>query len=310
LSGREWPPEGRPLGALFLHCYREIFAGFEAMGANFDPRAVGRGCPLQIRLLALLGDGVIFGGADAVGVTSDQARTFVANRASFHKCGFMLSSRGRFGKSDLNLIMEIVSIGFIFSLAILAVSVVVHEVSHGYMAYILGDPTAKLAGRLTLNPIKHLDPVGSILVPLVLALLPGGLVFGWAKPVPYNPYNLKAGRFGPAYVAAAGPLSNISLAIFFGLLVRFGWAAEWFGPEVTPVLSIIVLINVMLALFNLIPVPPLDGSTILFSLLPRRLRLAEFFARYQLVLILVVIFSAGFIISEAVWAIYRLLTGL
>jgi Zn-dependent protease len=203
-----------------------------------------------------------------------------------------------------------ISSSFLFSIAILVVSVVVHEVSHGYMAYLLGDPTAKMAGRLTLNPIKHVDPVGSLLVPFVLSLLPGGIIFGWAKPVPYNPYNLKVGRYGPAYVALAGPLSNLFLALIFGLIIRTGIAVSLLGPTVTPILSIIVFINIMLALFNLIPVPPLDGSTILFSLLPYRSKVTQFFQRYQLVVILAVILGAGFIIDKLVTGIYYLITGI
>ncbi|HRZ30256.1 MAG TPA: site-2 protease family protein [Candidatus Paceibacterota bacterium] len=206
--------------------------------------------------------------------------------------------------------MSVISFSFIFSLAVLVISVVVHEVSHGYMAYILGDPTAKMAGRLTLNPIKHIDPVGSIIVPLVLALLPGGIVFGWAKPVPYNPYNLKAGRYGPAYVALAGPLSNLFLALVFGLLIRTGVAVALLGPTVTPLLSLVVFINIMLALFNLIPVPPLDGSTILFSFLPYRSKVAQFFQRYQIIVILAVILGAGIIIDKLVTGIYYLITGI
>lgn len=205
--------------------------------------------------------------------------------------------------------MDILSISFLFSIAVLIISVVVHEVSHGYVAYILGDPTAKMAGRLTLNPVKHIDPVGSIIVPLVLAFLPGGIVFGWAKPVPYNPYNLKAGKYGPAYVAAAGPISNLILALIFGLLLRTGVAVAFLGASVTPILSTIVLINIMLALFNLIPVPPLDGATILFSFLPYRSRVAHFFARYQIIIILAVILGAGVIIDKLVGSIYYLITG-
>jgi len=206
--------------------------------------------------------------------------------------------------------MDISSISFIFSLAVLVMSVVIHEVSHGWMAYILGDPTAKMAGRLTLNPIKHIDPVGSILVPLVLSLLPGGVVFGWAKPVPYNPYNLQAGKYGPAYVALAGPLSNLIIALIFGLALRFGWAVALLGPTVAPIISTIVLVNIMLALFNLIPVPPLDGSTVLFTLLPFRSRLIETFYHYQLVIILAIIILAGFILDRLVLFFYALITGL
>lgn len=206
--------------------------------------------------------------------------------------------------------MDIISTSFIFSIAVLIISVVVHEVSHGWMAYVLGDPTAKLAGRLTLNPIKHIDPIGSILVPLVLSLLPGGVIFGWAKPVPYNPYNLQAGKYGPAYVAAAGPLSNLLIALIFGLVLRFGWAVTFFGPTVAPILTSIVLVNIMLALFNLIPVPPLDGSTILFSFFPHNSRIFEIFYRYQLAIILAVILLAGAVIDRLVLMLYALITGL
>lgn len=206
--------------------------------------------------------------------------------------------------------MDIFSLTFLFSLAVFVVSVVVHEVSHGYVAYILGDPTAKLAGRLTLNPIKHIDPIGSVIVPIALALLPGGVVFGWAKPVPYNPYNLKAGKYGPAYVAASGPAANLFLALFFGLLLRSGIVVAWLGTSVTPLLSTIVLINLMLAVFNLIPVPPLDGSTIFLSFLPYRSRISEFFARYQIVIIIAVILGAGVIIDRVVTFVYHLITGL
>lgn len=207
--------------------------------------------------------------------------------------------------------MIIPEINFIFVILVLVMSVVIHEVSHGYIAYLLGDPTAKMAGRLTLNPVKHIDMFGSIIVPLMLALIPGGLIFGWAKPVPYNPYNLKAGKHGPAYVALAGPLSNIFLALVFGLLIRLGAPTGLLGPEALGLVSLIVMINIILAIFNLIPVPPLDGSTILFSFLPYQFeKLQTLFVRYQLVFILLIIFMAGMFIDPISSFIFRLLTGI
>jgi Zn-dependent protease len=154
-------------------------------------------------------------------------------------------------------------------IVIVIFSAIIHEVMHGVAADRLGDPTARLAGRLTLNPIPHLDPIGSILLPLIFALSPGGFFFGWAKPVPYNPYNLtKAPYWGEAIVAAAGPASNLALALIFGLVVRsdiFPLANElWFY---------IVAINISLMLLNLLPIPPLDGSKILSAVLPLSLRM-------------------------------------
>lgn len=160
-------------------------------------------------------------------------------------------------------------IEIIFGIAVLIMSVIAHEVSHGYAAALLGDPTARMAGRLSLNPVKHIDPVGSIAVPLVSYML-GGFIFGWAKPVPYNPYNLKNQRFGPAIVAAAGPAMNIAIAIIFGMLVRFAAPLGIANEAFYSLATMIVFINVLLALFNLIPIPPLDGSKILSAFLPSR----------------------------------------
>lgn len=155
---------------------------------------------------------------------------------------------------------------FIFIIAILIMSVVIHEVSHGHMAGFLGDPTAKYSGRLTLNPLKHIDPVGSILVP-IFAYFYMGVVFGWAKPVPYNPYNLRKGRLGEGLVAVAGPLSNLLIALIFGIFLRFSGAFS-LTQSFLDIIGIIVVINIILAVFNLVPIPPLDGSKFLFALLP------------------------------------------
>jgi Zn-dependent protease len=189
-------------------------------------------------------------------------------------------------------------------------SVVIHEVAHGYMATFLGDPTARLAGRLTLNPIPHIDPVGSIILPLILSLIPGGIMFGWAKPVPFNPYNLKAGKWGPALVALAGPASNLVIATFFGLAIR---QAEVLGLSTTAITisGMIVTINVVLMVFNLIPAPPLDGSKVLFAVLPYRLRFIEnTLQNNQFIVIIVVLLFAGAIIQPVVSTLVWLLTGL
>jgi Zn-dependent protease len=154
-------------------------------------------------------------------------------------------------------------------IAILIFSVVVHEVSHGLAAFWLGDPTAKYAGRLTLNPIKHLDPWGSFIIPFFLAIANVGIIFGWAKPVPYNPFNLRNQKYGPALVGLAGPLSNVLLALLAGAVLKtlliLGVPD---GLIVYKVLALVILINILLLVFNLLPIPPLDGSKLLFAFLP------------------------------------------
>lgn len=143
---------------------------------------------------------------------------------------------------------------------ILVYSIILHEVSHGYVAYRLGDPTAKYEGRLTLNPIAHIDPIGTLIVPL-LSFGIGGFLFGWAKPVPYNPYNLRNPRTGSVLIALAGPLTNILLALLFAFLYRL---SSPIMPEIiSSVLVYAVRINLVLAIFNFLPIPPLDGSKLL-----------------------------------------------
>lgn len=201
-------------------------------------------------------------------------------------------------------------ISAIFFIAILIMSVVIHEVSHGYVANIFGDPTARLAGRLTLNPVPHIDPLGSFIIPAILFFSThGSFVFGWAKPVPVNPYNIKKGRLGMGLVSAAGVLANLLVAIIFGLIVRFSEALALSSSFIEIALNIMV-INLVLAIFNLIPVPPLDGSKVLFSLLPVRLHyIEEALERYWMFLIIGVLLLAPSIILPILQFMVRLLVG-
>ncbi|MDE2173605.1 MAG: site-2 protease family protein [Patescibacteria group bacterium] len=162
------------------------------------------------------------------------------------------------------------SLSAILALVVLILSIIAHEVAHGYAADSLGDPTARLAGRLTLNPLPHIDLMGSIVLPALLVFTHSPILFGWAKPVPYNPYNLKNQRWGEAFVAVAGSATNLFLAVTFGLIVRFG---VLFGLDASALslTATIAFINLFLGLFNLIPFPPLDGFTALRAALPWRL---------------------------------------
>jgi Zn-dependent protease len=185
---------------------------------------------------------------------------------------------------------------------VLLFSVIVHEVAHGYVALKNGDPTARMLGRITMNPLPHIDPIGTILVPLLLLFSGVGIIFGWARPVPVNPLNFRNYRWGEMTVSAAGPLSNLALAVLFAYLLRLGpfnlglMKMAYFG----------VSINIFLALFNLIPIPPLDGSHILAILLPRDLaRLYAYLEPVGFILILVLFYTG--ILGVFIMPAYRLI---
>ena len=163
---------------------------------------------------------------------------------------------------------------FALSIVVLLFSVIVHEVMHGLAALYFGDTTAQRAGRLTLNPIPHIDPIGTILLPALLIISGSPVLFGWAKPVPVNPFNFRDIKKGELWVSSAGIISNLILALFAAL--SFHLFSNFASIQALLVLQFAVNINLILAIFNLLPIPPLDGSKILSTLLPPRLA-----AKYQ-----------------------------
>lgn len=194
----------------------------------------------------------------------------------------------------------------VFFFFIIVPSAIIHEYFHAWVANQLGDPTAKRAGRLTINPLAHIDPFGTIFLPLILLIAGSRFLFAYARPVPFNPYLLRNQKYGPALVALAGPLANFLLALIFGLLIRLLPPTPF-----TFFLSMVVLANVLLMVFNLIPVPPLDGSRILFSFLPSSsLRYQLALERYGFIIILALLFFASPIISYLISYITHLITGL
>ena len=199
----------------------------------------------------------------------------------------------------------------IFSAIVLIFSVVIHEVAHGAVANSLGDPTAKFAGRLTLNPLKHLDWIGSFFVPLTLLVLGSPILFGWAKPVPINPFNFRDQKYGQAKVALAGVAANFALALVFGTILRL-WP-EISNPVSTGFYALaqeIVVINLVLAVFNLIPIPPLDGSHVLFTLLPASQDdFKIFLQRYGFIFLLILIYFLSPIMDPILQFLYRLIVG-
>ncbi|MBD3296245.1 MAG: site-2 protease family protein [Candidatus Omnitrophica bacterium] len=158
----------------------------------------------------------------------------------------------------------------IISITVFLIVIVIHELAHGYTAYRLGDDTADKAGRLTLNPVAHIDPVGTVLLPALLIYSGSPVIFGWAKPVPIDMSKFRDPVKGMLMTGAAGPLSNLALAVLFALPVRAGLAPT--GSILGAFCLTGVVISLVLGVFNLIPVPPLDGSHVLMAVLPRRIR--------------------------------------
>lgn len=200
---------------------------------------------------------------------------------------------------------------FVLAIVIFLFSVILHEIAHGAAAEKLGDPTAKMAGRLSLNPIRHLDPIGSIFLPLLLILLNSNIIVGWAKPVPINPFNLKDKKYGGAKVAAAGPAANLAIALVFGFGIRFlPWGVSVFSQNLVMVFSYICWINLLLCLFNLTPVPPLDGSHILFTFLPKTMDNVRFFLfRFGFFILIFYIFFIFPFLARVVNLLFALIVG-
>lgn len=201
----------------------------------------------------------------------------------------------------------------IFQIVILVFAVIIHEVSHGVVALSLGDPTAKLSGRLTLNPIPHIDIYGSIIFPLLMGLASGGaFVFGYAKPVPFNPYLLRDQKWAPALVALAGPASNLVLAILLGIFYRIATVFADIPAEVGQLFAIAVGINIVLAVFNSVPIPPLDGSKIIAPLLPDKFLRSEFYAVLEqqgMWIVLIFVFFGFGLISPIIYGLANLILG-
>ncbi|OGI65851.1 hypothetical protein A3H53_01070 [Candidatus Nomurabacteria bacterium RIFCSPLOWO2_02_FULL_40_10] len=198
----------------------------------------------------------------------------------------------------------------IFYIAILIMSVVIHEVSHGFAAEYFGDKTARFAGRLTLNPFKHLDFFGSVLLPIILVLSHSPFLLGWAKPVPYNPENLSNKKLGTLAVASAGILANIGIAVMFAIIIRLT-ASLSLPIGFYFITSIIVIVNLALAIFNLIPIPPLDGSKILFSFLPESAyRVMLFLEQYSFILLIIFIVYFSNYLAPILTFLFKTLTGI
>jgi len=202
----------------------------------------------------------------------------------------------------------------LYIVPILLFSVVVHEYAHGYVAYRWGDPTAAVLGRLTLNPVPHIDPIGSLLVPALMAMT-GGFLFGWAKPVPVNPDNYRDKKLGDITVSLAGPASNVVLALLFTaiwIVLRRLLGAAFLAGTLDAIFATAVQLNLILAAFNLLPIPPLDGSHVLANFLPRKLAYNYMsLARFGFLILIAMMFLPPLrAILALVYAPVQLVTGM
>ena len=195
----------------------------------------------------------------------------------------------------------------LFLVIVLVFSAIFHEYMHGFAALKLGDTTAKDAGRLTFNPLKHIDLFGSILVPLMLIISSASFIFAWAKPVPYNPNRLRDRKYGDAKVAIAGPLANFAIALAFSLILK---AMPFVSLTFSGLISMIIYINLILMVFNLIPIPPLDGSKVVSVFLSPTQRMKYLsWERYGLILVFMFVFAFGGLIIVPVNFLFKLLAG-
>ncbi len=208
----------------------------------------------------------------------------------------IITKQVRYNNKIMFDINSILSANSFFGLAVLIISITIHECAHAAAANQLGDPTGKYAGRMTLNPIPHIDILGTIIAPLFFGI-------GWAKPVPFNPYNLKDQKIGPMLIDLAGAGANFALAIFFVIFIKVAILAGFFNAVFFSFLLSVVKFNVLLAVFNLMPIPPLDGSKILYAIIPdSAYKVKEYLERNSLILLIVfIVFFSYFIFPIADW---------